>query len=63
MLVWVKKNQELFLQRVKTVFYPDQDQCSVGPDMGPNCLQRLSADSKSHSFNLNKERVIRGNKI
>ena len=43
--------------------YPGQDQCSVGPDMGPNCLQKLSADIKSHSFNLSKERVIRGNKI
>ena len=26
---------------------PDQDQQSVGPDLGPNRLQRLSAD-KSH---------------
>ena len=26
---------------------PDQDRCSVGPDLGPNCLQRLSADDKS----------------
>ena len=26
---------------------PDQDQPSVGPDLGPNCLQRLSADDKS----------------
>ena len=27
---------------------PDQDQDghSVGPDLGPNCLQRLSADKK-----------------
>ena len=23
---------------------PDDDQCSIGPDLGPNCLQRLSAD-------------------
>ena len=23
---------------------PDQDQHSVGPDLGPNCLQRLSTD-------------------
>ena len=23
---------------------PDQDQQNVGPDPGPNCLQRLSAD-------------------
>ena len=27
---------------------PDQDRCSVGPDLDPNCLQRLSADEKSH---------------
>ena len=24
----------------------DQDRYSVGPDLGPNCLQRLSADDK-----------------
>ena len=29
---------------------PDQDQHSVGPDLGPNCLQRLSADDKIHFF-------------
>ena len=23
---------------------PDEDQCPVGPDLGPFCLQRLSAD-------------------
>ena len=28
---------------------PDQDRTSVGPDMGPNCLERLSADDKSCS--------------
>ena len=27
---------------------PELDRCSVGPDLGPNCLQRLSADDKSH---------------
>ena len=26
---------------------PDQDRRSVGPDLGPNNLQRLSADDKS----------------
>ena len=26
---------------------PDQDQCFVIPDLGPNCLQRLSAGNKS----------------
>ena len=25
----------------------DQDECSVGPDLGPNSLQRLSGDDKS----------------
>ena len=25
---------------------PDQDRRSVGPDLCPNCLQRLSADGK-----------------
>ena len=25
---------------------PDQDQHFVGPDCGPNCLQRLSADDR-----------------
>ena len=27
---------------------PDQDRRSVGSDLGPNCLQRLSADNKNH---------------
>ena len=27
---------------------PNQDWCSVGPDLGLNCLQRLSADGKSY---------------
>ena len=26
---------------------PDLDRHSVGPDLGPNCLQRLSADDKT----------------
>ena len=28
------------------VLDPDQDGHSVGPDLDPNCLQRLSADDK-----------------
>ena len=28
---------------------PDQDRHSVGPDLGPNCLQGLSADDTSTS--------------
>ena len=27
---------------------PDQDAHSVSPDLDPNCLQRFSADNKSH---------------
>ena len=26
----------------------DQDRHCVSPDLGPNCLQRFSADDKSH---------------
>ena len=32
--------------RVSKGWDPDQDRHSVGPDLGPNCLQRLSADNK-----------------
>ena len=35
---------------------PDQDQCSVCPDLGPNCLHRLSADDKQQVA-TSKERV------
>ena len=35
---------------------PDQDRQNVGPDLGPNCLQRLSADNKSCHY---KERFIK----
>ena len=37
--------------------YPDQTQHLVGPDLGPNFLQRLSADDKSGS--LLRKRVKR----
>ena len=42
--------QKFFQEHYQSVkrFEPDQDQHSVGPDMGPYCLQRLSADDKSH---------------
>ena len=33
--------------RVSNRLDPDQNQSSVSPDLGPNCLQRLSADDKS----------------
>ena len=39
--------QEHITIRVSNGLGPDQDQHPVGPDLGPNCLQRLSADNKS----------------
>ena len=33
--------------RVSNILDPDQSQHFVGPDLGPNCLQRLSADDTS----------------
>ena len=33
--------------RVSNSLDTDQDRHSVGPDLGPNCLQKLSADDKS----------------
>ena len=33
--------------RVSNGLDPDQAQHFVGPDLGPNCLQRLSADDTS----------------
>ena len=33
--------------RVSNDLNPDQDRLSVSPDLGPNCLQRLSTDDKS----------------
>ena len=32
--------------RVSNSLDPDQDRHSVVPDLGPNCLQRLSADDQ-----------------
>ena len=31
---------------------PDQDRQTVGPELGLNCLQRLSADNKSQQDNI-----------
>ena len=33
--------------KVSNSLNPDQDRNFVGPDLNPNCLQRLSADDKS----------------
>ena len=34
--------------RVSNCLDPDQDRLNVGPDLGPNCLKRLSTDNKMH---------------
>ena len=34
--------------RVSNSLAPDQDLQNVGPDLGPNCMQSLSADDKNH---------------
>ena len=41
--------------RVSYKLDPDQDRRSVGPDLGPDCLQTLSADQKK--FATRMERV------
>ena len=41
------KNSFRHTIRVSNGSDPDQDRHIVGPDLGPNCLQRLSADDKS----------------
>ena len=37
----------LFSIRVSKSLDQNQERYSVGPDLGPNCLQRLSVDDKS----------------
>ena len=46
MLIFLKINLTKSFRntiRVSNGLDPDQDRRSVGPDLGPNCLQRLSA--------------------
>ena len=40
--------------RVSSGLDPDQDQQNVSPDVGPDCLQMLSADDKSQRKELIK---------
>ena len=40
------KNSFRNIIRVSNGLNPDQDRHSVGPDLDPNCLQRLSVDDK-----------------
>ena len=41
------KNSFRHTFRVSNSFDPDQDRHSVGPDLGPNCLQMSSANDKT----------------
>ena len=39
--------------KISNSFDPDQNRSSVGPDLGPNCLKKLSADDKRcHYFQI-----------
>ena len=44
---------------VSNVYYwdVDQDRRSVSPDLGPNCLQRLSADKEKSALANSEERA------
>ena len=39
------------LSECETVLDQDQDRQKVGPDLGPNCLQRLSAEDSEERVN------------
>ena len=53
---------KLFQKHYQSVkqFRPDQDQQNVGPDLGLDCLQRLSADDRSR---YQQEKVTSGSKF
>ena len=44
--VTISKNSFRNTIRVSNSLDPDQDRRSVGPDLGPNCVERSSADDK-----------------
>ena len=46
-IIFFSKNSFRNTIRVSNSLDSDCDLCSVCPDLGPNCLQRLSADDKS----------------
>ena len=51
-------SQTLSSIRESNYLDPDQDQHIVSPDLGPNCLQRLSTDDKS--FHLQGKSYLLG---
>ena len=50
-----------FKIRVSNILIADQDRHSVDPDLGPNCLQRLSASEKKYI--VSKKRVKKSFRI
>ena len=48
--------------RVSNSFDPDQVQHFVGTDLGPNCLQRLSADHTSRQRDNLNGSILKGEK-
>ena len=49
LLLFLKKTFLGNISRVSSSLDPDHAQCFVGPDLGPNCLQRLSAHDTIYS--------------
>ena len=45
--MWTRQNILLETFSVSNSLDPDQDRLSNGPDLGPNCLQRLTVNDKS----------------
>ena len=51
------KNSSRNTIRLSNVLDPDQDRHSVGPDLGPNCLQRKGFKQQTTKVAARKERV------
>ena len=54
--VWIQIRTDTLQSECLNCLNPDQDRHSVSTDLGPNCLQRLSADNEKVA--ASKERVI-----
>ena len=50
--------QELNSISMSNSLDPDQNRQPVGPDLGPNCLQRLSAERKERVESNNKNLLL-----
>ena len=53
------KNSLKITIRMSNSWDPDQARHFVGPDLGPNCLQQLSADDTSRQI-VNSQKLTRG---